>query len=608
MKWSLYNREGYLKPFKFSNGKTQLDIVKEVIQAVNEGYKIIFIKGFCGTGKSAIALNIAREVGKTSIVVPVKALQKQYLEDYTNRLHVLKDNNEKLKISVIIGRQNFPCSYEEGETADNMFLPCTIDVNYKNNEAKLLEYVEKNPFVDKNNFHSYKQVKRMSVAPACPHWSPVLPADFETSILDDAEQNEYNAVGGRYIFYQRGDKCRYYNQYKSYIDSDVIVFNSMKYELENVIGRKPRTEVEIIDECDEFLDNLSNEKTINLNMLGNKLNFLVMNNTEFRLLANAYDLVDDMIKSSSEVVENEEIFLLKDTKIKNLMAYFFNYNIAHMIMNNEEDYLFEVYSILEGFKDYIDETYVVFSRNRRDEVIVRLVVVNLERKLNEFLERNKAFVMMSGTIHSGKVLEHIFGIRNYKIIEAEVRDIGTKNVRYMGNEKEFTYDYLKKDSSREEYLNLLSECMDKAERPALIHVNSFKDLPSEFECTRYGIYSIKTREELIREQNDDRTGELIQDFKDKKMDVLYSTKCNRGVDFPGDMCKSIIFTKFPYPDRSSLFWKILFRTNKKYGDIFYMDKARREAIQRIYRGLRFDDDKVDLLSPDIRVLKFFDSR
>src|SRR3989344_6283776 len=108
MKWSLYNREGYLKPFKFSNGKTQLDIVKEVIQAVNEGYKIIFIKGFCGTGKSAIALNIAREVGKTSIVVPVKALQKQYLEDYTNRLHVLKDNNEKLKISVIIGRQNFP--------------------------------------------------------------------------------------------------------------------------------------------------------------------------------------------------------------------------------------------------------------------------------------------------------------------------------------------------------------------------------------------------------------------------------------------------------------------------------------------------------------------
>ena len=62
MKWSLYNKEQYLEPFKFSNGKTQLDVVKEVIDAINEGYKIIFIKGFCGTGKSAISLNIAKEL------------------------------------------------------------------------------------------------------------------------------------------------------------------------------------------------------------------------------------------------------------------------------------------------------------------------------------------------------------------------------------------------------------------------------------------------------------------------------------------------------------------------------------------------------------------
>jgi len=33
-----------------------------------------------------------------------------------------------------------------------------------------------------------------------------------------------------------------------------------------------------------------------------------------------------------------------------------------------------------------------------------------------------------------------------------------------------------------------------------------------------------------------------------------------------------------------------------------MDKSKREILQRIYRGLRSERDKVYLLSPDIRVI------
>src|SRR5690348_2253953 len=61
--WSLYSKDSFLEPLKFSNGKTQEDIVKEVVELVKAGNKIIFIHGFCGTGKSAIALNIARVLG-----------------------------------------------------------------------------------------------------------------------------------------------------------------------------------------------------------------------------------------------------------------------------------------------------------------------------------------------------------------------------------------------------------------------------------------------------------------------------------------------------------------------------------------------------------------
>ena len=108
MEWSLHNSNGdYLEPFVFSNGKTQLDIVREVVEAIEEGYKIIFIQGFCGTGKSAIALNIAKEAGRASIVVPLKSLQNQYFEDYMNKLYVKRRDGKKLRISVLFGRQNF---------------------------------------------------------------------------------------------------------------------------------------------------------------------------------------------------------------------------------------------------------------------------------------------------------------------------------------------------------------------------------------------------------------------------------------------------------------------------------------------------------------------
>src|SRR3989344_5306594 len=58
--WSLHQEGKFLEPLLFSNGKTQEDIVEEVVSLIKQGKKVIFIHGVCGTGKSAIALNIAR--------------------------------------------------------------------------------------------------------------------------------------------------------------------------------------------------------------------------------------------------------------------------------------------------------------------------------------------------------------------------------------------------------------------------------------------------------------------------------------------------------------------------------------------------------------------
>src|SRR3989338_7083260 len=95
--WSLYREDKKLLPLQFSNGKTQEDVVKEIVELIRNGNKIIFLHGQCGTGKSAIALNVARVLGKTTVVVPVKALQKQYEDDYTSSKFLFKKNGQKMK-------------------------------------------------------------------------------------------------------------------------------------------------------------------------------------------------------------------------------------------------------------------------------------------------------------------------------------------------------------------------------------------------------------------------------------------------------------------------------------------------------------------------------
>ena len=110
------------------------------------------------------------------------------------------------------------------------------------------------------------------------------------------------------------------------------------------------------------------------------------------------------------------------------------------------------------------------------------------------------------------------------------------------------------------------------------------------------------RDSLKEIQRGDKLGRNILNFKNKKINSLFTTKCSRGVDFPGDVCNSIIFTKYPNPNVRDTFWKILEKEHPEYFWDFYRDKARREFLQRIYRALRFKEDHVFILSPDIRVI------
>lgn len=656
--WSLYEEEKELKPLVFSNGKSQADIVMEVSDAIKEGYKLVFIKGICGTGKSAIALNLARRFGKTSIVVPIKSLQEQYLKDYSGKMYILKDKSfkfsdfkdnpelsdaellnkkEKLKICSIVGRQNFKCKFLEenksefdiknmkkeknstfadifepkkninhlinrkNSSCDNDYIPCKIEIKEKNLSI-IKDYIKKNPDVQMADFESIDEIKRMTIAPVCPYWSPILPVDI--SRFKDANKISYNGLNSkRFTIYQRKSGCPYYEQYLSYDDSDVIIFNSLKYKIETLMDRKPETELEIIDECDEFLDSFAIEEQINLNRLIYALNSIFSSNEKIKKIVNNLIDIANAIKISKYIPG--ETYDIKNTLVEDILKSILeDSELLDIIELNENNYLYHLDEVAKTFSNFLNEAF--FSIEKKDSnIIINLITTNLKKRFQELIDKNKIFVLMSGTIHSEYVLRNIFGLDRFKIIEAETMHQGKLIKCQYGYELDCSYSNFQSNKiTREQYLKAFSKSVDSAKKPVLVHVNSFSDLPTEQEKNKYALENLITQEGLIQEQVDDTIGERVIHFKNKKTDILFTTKCSRGIDFPGDMCNSIILTRFPYPNISSIFWKILKKTDPNNFMGFYMDKARREILQRIYRGLRSKDDKVYLLSPDKRVMEF----
>lgn len=638
MAWNLYKKEAFLKPLCFSNGKSQEEVVNEVIDKINSGKKIIFIHGICGTGKSAIALNLALKLGKSSIVVPGKNLQNQYKRDYENDKYLKKENGEKLKISIITGRKNHICKFlednelaipkikreenstlydifsgkkekaqqelKEDSSANNKNLPCKIEIK-EANWQKLKEYVKQNKEINSRNFSKVSDIKRLSVAPVCPYWGPVYPEHFDLKILKDSKKRFYLGLEEtKYIQYKRKEGCSYYAQFDSYIDSDVIVFNSLKYKLETALNRKPKTEIEIIDECDEFLDSLSNQRTINLERLQMALiQALGSGEGEEEKIEELLELIKHVKKDKSilEFSKNNEVLELKKTAIYDILKIFLKEDWLKDI--DDESYLFDVFETSKMFKEFLNETYVILDRSENSHII-SLVTTNLEKKLNEFIKKNNCLVLMSGTLHSKEVISSIFGIKDFDVVEAETKDQGEIKIKQTGLEMDCKYsNFTSKKHTRKEYLKALNESIKIATRPTLVHVNAFHDIPSKEEIDLFNLDMLISREDLKKMQEADKTGQKLKEFKEGKINILFSTKDSRGVDFPGAECNSIVFTKYPNPNVDSPFWKILMKTKPLHYWAFYKDKARREFLQKIYRGLRFKEDKIELLSPDKRVLE-----
>ena len=380
--WSLFQNEKRLEPLKFKNKKTQEDVVREIVD-LSKTHKVIFLHGTCGSGKSAIALNIARILGKSSIVVPVKALQTQYEEDYLTKKHLFKLNGRKMKIAMITGKRNHDSIIQQGISCADPLLPENIRIVERNRE-KILKYVKENPFLKNPDNINMDNIRRITIASANPYWAPIIPSSFELKSLTDAKKKRYKGCNGEnYIFYHRKKGCSYYDQYLSYIYSDVIIFNSAKYRAELSIGRKPLTEVDIIDEGDEFLDSFFQQDELNLT----RILFTLKNfHSEDQKIKNALEKMTKLIEAEEQNkralgIDENQVFKISETKIKSfLQELTSNSDLEAEIILDELNYLNKALEAAQDFKDSLEKVYLTYRKDQENNLFIKLVSTDIDRK------------------------------------------------------------------------------------------------------------------------------------------------------------------------------------------------------------------------------------
>lgn len=537
--WNLTKANGdIIQPLMFSNGKNQEDIINEILNKFEGRDKLVFLSAQVGSGKSVIALNLINSYNKGIIACPTKVLQDQYRNDYDSKKYHIND----LKIEILKGRNNFQCPFSGGK-ASNTNLPCIKRL--KNKE------------------------KRWNIASKCQDWNPVFPKflweKISNGLLFLPDSYDYKTLDGDYSYIKRGNKCSYYNQYESYLEDNIaIIMNSQKWIIETLYGRKPKVDIEIIDEADLFLDQLS----FNCRITHEMLDYIELaERRKFRNIKELHGMLGDKYSDWYKFLKILENILMS------------------CVSEYAQNYLFKI-SLMRKCGEDINVGYSTIDQNINFSITKPDKIFNI---LNE--KSADKLLLMSATPQKKSVFESIFKIP-INMVQGEIQFPGILRINETGKELYITHNDWCDLDFRKQYWENLNYIINLAEKPLLVNVFSYKYLPP------YDIGNICSSKNIKKNQD-----KYINEYLQGNRDILFTTKFDRGVDLGDKMCRSIIMTKTPYPDVTS---DDLISLKSYYGDMIFSryinDLVNRECVQNIGRVLRNRNDYANFYSLDKKLL------
>ncbi|KXB01649.1 hypothetical protein AKJ41_00715 [candidate division MSBL1 archaeon SCGC-AAA259O05] len=576
---NLYESGRRLDPLEYSNGKTQTDVVEEILEAF-ESHDLVYLKAVVGSGKSAIGIRTALGMGGGVISVPTKVLSDQYYDDYyAGDKYFEKPSGERAKITVFKGRRNFICPLWKRKHPDwddwmvscrNRSVPCRKPLG-----------------PDEGRFDALEE---------CPWAAYSRPAGKIPSRLPSAyRRRTFDAIGGKHavLAKERGrspERCPYWDQYWEVAKSDVLAMNSAKFKAETKIGRLPDVPLAVIDEGDAFLDALCPEVDLTQSRVERSVDLMRRNaGKEKEARRDTTEKVRVKLEGGSEKLKKwmaerkRRMESLQDAadEIEGCWSEFMAGGIKPLTLAER------VWGVLGacGWETELRTQLRMIVYNR-DQVSLRVdknaddpgVTYHLpdpKPVLRRLLGNHDGKVLfMSSTKPSRGVLRSIFGI-DPLVVEGEPEYPGTIVQKYTKEEKKVNYDRWQDQGFRSRFGRARDEILDLMERPAFVPCHGVKYLSQH-----------------IRDQDLTEKPYIEEDG------VTYSTKMDRGSDL--DEMRSVCLLKYPFPGLGDpLLQEMKDHLGEEKFWSYYHDIARRGFIQQVGRIMRSEDARKEFWSPDL---------
>lgn len=141
--------------------------IKEIQKAFDSGVQTVILEGPVGSGKSAIAMSLARYYGKSHILTPRKSLQDQYFDDFSDFTVMMK------------GRKSYPCFPMGTDTNKGLRYKTAIQEIYKGNTPKFAgQDCGSAPCINNTNYRSTCTSDRL-----CPYIGAIAVASGNDHII-----------------------------------------------------------------------------------------------------------------------------------------------------------------------------------------------------------------------------------------------------------------------------------------------------------------------------------------------------------------------------------------------------------------------------------------
>ena len=568
-----------VEPRRYSNGKTQKDVVCEIVSAWSSGRRLVAFESAPGSGKTLVSISAVMNhralYGSDSdvglAVVPTIPLAHQWgsydFEDGRNRV-------SRARIKVILGKDNFTCMLKNTKASDKS-LPC-------------------------NQPGSYLEKLR-----ACPYYArPVSRYLFEKlkESVDVEEVGSYiNSKGVETVVYRRRKGvCPYHQQYIDMLKADIVVATDAKFRLDHEVGLLPSAVYKVFDEADEYLFRRIPRFIFELDEVRHIRNLVKEyepkdeeeEDHKLKLLRELTQLINDFKKARSE----EDIHML----ILELRSTMESVCSLGNICDDEAvaDFLNRLNEVVAILNKY--SSSVAFVKRGVNELVVTATDTKAftTAHLKTYLGRDDYVLLTSGTFPDKEKMSNLF-LEVDAWVTGEARLPGVVYVPPRGLFGSFSMDVsgkrMRKDPQyMETVVNLFFKVlifMRSIVTPRLIYVHS-KNFFKAF-MRKYSNLNI------IFDHSD--TDDFLAKLRDGELEEVASTRAGRGIDLPN--VHGIIFTKAPYPDLSDPFWAVLFSVRPRLAETLYRLITKWNTYQILARALRNEDAWVIVDSPDNKVLE-----